>query len=54
MTKGFVTMMPPHARQLGSFSSELTHPLSKDIMEDLEQLEEDLLTSWAPVVEEDS
>ena len=46
-------MITPHAKHLGKFSSELAHPLSKEIMEEMELLDEELLTSWAPVVEED-
>ena len=54
VTKGFVTMIPPHAKQLGPFCSELTHPLPKEAVAELDLLEEELWTTWAPVVEEDS
>ena len=58
VTKGYITLIPPHAKSILLSNAELflslIQPLPADVMAQLELLDEELKTSWAPVVEEDS
>lgn len=55
MSKGFVTYIPANAGTLGFDPRTLAAGmLAEDVMQELDGLDEDLLTTWAPVVEEDS
>lgn len=57
MTKGYITLVPSHARSILLANEDiflsLIQPLPTDIMTQLDLLDDDVKTSWAPVVEED-
>jgi hypothetical protein len=53
LAKGFVTFIPANSSTLGLDPTMLLGNLPADVMESLEELDTELLTTWAPIVEED-